>query len=205
MILIGYFRDYILFLTNLFLDFWYIGPVVTIIFIVAVCVERWREYKHSGSFIREIDTKGADIFKSHLENIIKKLGYTIEKARQADGNEVAFIGLRDDVRFFIRAVRNRGAVGWKFIEESLKAKRFHRCHGLIVVTNKHFTSKARRLAMENGVMLWDRADLISSLFDAREEIFSDDEARVMRHESVDEFIAENHLMPGGKSEDNLPG
>lgn len=169
MILFGYFKDYLRALTDLALDFWYIVPIITIGLVVAICFERWRDYKLYRSSIYDIDSKEIGDFKRHLNDVIVRLGYVIEWTKHKDDNEVSMVASKDGVKVMLRAVRNGGAIGWQLIEESLKVMKFHGCHQLIMVTNKHFTVRAKEFAAVNGVILWDRDKLIKNLLDTKEE------------------------------------
>ncbi|MBI4826151.1 MAG: restriction endonuclease [Nitrospirae bacterium] len=169
MILFGYFKDYLRSLTDLALDFWYIVPVITAALAAKFFFDQWTEHKLSGSSINDIDSREIGDFISHLNDIVVRLGYIIEWVNHNNDHEVNMLIVKNGVKVLFRAVRNQGKIGWKPIQESLDAMRFHECHELIMVTNKYFTFRAREFAEENGVVLWDRDKLIKNLFDTKEE------------------------------------
>lgn len=170
LILFGYFQDYLLFLTNLAFDFWYIVPIITISLAGKICFDYWREHKLHRSSINDIDSKEIGNFITHLTNIIVRLGYVIEWVKYKDNHEFNMVAVKDGVNVMIRAIRNEGKIGWKPIQESLNVMKFHGCHILIMVTNKHFTFRAKEFATLNGAVLWDREELVKNLLDTKEEV-----------------------------------
>ena len=51
-------------------------------------------------------------------------------------------------------------IGNKAVQEAYSGKAYYNCHVGVVLTNRYFTRSAVELAQKNGILLWDRSQLL---------------------------------------------
>jgi hypothetical protein len=96
-------------------------------------------------------------FEIFVCNILKKLNfYDIELTKASGDQGVDILAEKDGIRYAIQCKRYSQPVGNKAIQEVYSGKSYYKCHIGIVVTNNYFTQSARKLAYENGIVLWDK-------------------------------------------------
>lgn len=54
-------------------------------------------------------------------------------------------------------------VGNKAVQETFSGKTFYNRHIGVVLTNNYFTASAKELAERNGIILWDRKQLLKMI------------------------------------------
>ncbi len=193
--LFEYLIEYFLAIIDFLVNYWYIWTLASLFFlgcaVVGICVER----RNSRSGIDRVDIENAKEFQELLENVLKGMGYRIDSHHHTNDHNLDLIALKDGVKVMVRTIRNKGKVGLKAINDALKLKAIHECHGVIIVTNKSYSGRARDLAARNGVVLWNRDDLATNLIDTGGEVAAEEEETAVSYETghvktIDEFMEE---------------
>jgi len=120
-----------------------------------------RERRLMRAGIYDIDRMEGREFERYLETLFARLGYRVELTPQGAGADLVIE--KDRCRTAIQAKRYSTLVGLRAIREVLGAKDAYRCDVAMVVSNRAYTSRARRLAGANDVELWDREQLVRRL------------------------------------------
>lgn len=116
------------------------------------------EGPHSSDF----DSMGGHEFESFCADLLKKNEFTdIEVTRGSGDQGIDVLAVKDFVKYGFQCKCYSSSVGNKAVQEALAGKNYYGCHVAVVLTNSHFTSAARELAEQTGVVLWDRDRLLS--------------------------------------------
>ncbi len=113
------------------------------------------------------DLSGTD-FERFCDQILKRRGYKNVRLTPAKGDfGVDIIAESMQLKFAIQCKRSKNNIGNKAIQEALSGKVYYKCDEAIVVTNRYFTRQAKQTASATGVILWDRAFLLSMMIEAK--------------------------------------
>jgi restriction system protein len=115
------------------------------------------------SGINEIDKMDGQAFEKYLEALFTKLGYKVERTRYVGDYGADLVTVKNGVKTVIQAKRYKNKVHTKAIQEAVAAKGYYGCSQAMVVTNNFYTKQAEELAKSNGVLLWNRNDLLKVL------------------------------------------
>ena len=112
---------------------------------------------------QEISAMDQDSFEDYLVRLFIKLGYRIR--RQDHVQKGCILIQKRKRRIHVHALKTKGPVGTKSLEELLFCMKEHACDGLIISTSG-YTVAARTMAKEQNIGIWDwdclnRASLIA--------------------------------------------
>ena len=147
-----------------------VWPIFALIALVVVAkfIYRCYEYRRlAASGILDIDKMDGRTFEKYLEVLFKKLGYKVLRTRYVGDYGADLVTEKNGIKTIIQAKRYKGKVGVKAVHEAVAAKGYYDCTKSMVVTNSQYTKQAIKLARANGVILWDRQDLIKALLAAK--------------------------------------
>ncbi len=147
-----------------------VWPIFALIALVVVAkfIYRCYEYRRlAASGILDIDKMDGRTFEKYLEVLFKKLGYKVLRTRYVGDYGADLVTEKNGIKTIIQAKRYKGKVGVKAVQEAVAAKGYYDCTKSMVVTNSQYTKQAIKLARANGVILWDRQDLIKALLAAK--------------------------------------
>ena len=113
--------------------------------------------------IQEIDKMTGTQFEKRLELLFRDHGYDVRHTGRLGDYGGDLVVEREGTRSVVQAKRSANEVGLSAVREALAAKGIYECTEAMVVTNATFTWRARKLADANGVVLWDRQQLIALL------------------------------------------
>lgn len=112
--------------------------------------------------LHTVDLMDGAGFERWCAQLLHILGFSdIELTKASGDHGVDIIAVKDDVRYAFQCKRYSSDVGNRSIQEIHAGKSVYHCHVGIVVTNRHFTSGAKKLANATGTLLWDRDKLKS--------------------------------------------
>lgn len=123
------------------------------------------DVKESQSYLSErmnmydnkIDYMTGEDFEFFIAQLLAKIGFSNIQLTKGSGDQgVDIIAEKDNIKYAFQCKRYDKPVGNKAVQEVFAGKFFYRCHAAIVVTNNYFTKSAKKLAHENGVVLWDK-------------------------------------------------
>src|SRR5581483_5641913 len=106
-------------------------------------------------------------FELFLSTLFRRLGYSVELTKYHGDFGADLVVSNGGSRTAVQAKRWTKRVGLRAVQEAVAATAMFGCDAALVVANREFTQQARRLARANTVELWDRAALVSKLFDAK--------------------------------------
>ena len=140
---------------------WWLWLIVGAVLLVRAVRSVVRERRLVRAGIYDIDRMDGREFERYLEALFARLGYRVEQTPSGDGADLVLE--KDRCRTAVQARRHAKPVGLRAIQDVLRAKGAHRCNVAIVVSNRAYTLRARRLAVANDVELCDREQLVRRL------------------------------------------
>jgi restriction system protein len=148
-------------------EFWPLWVLLGAVFVVRalLVLREWVRLRRSG--IAEIDRMDGRTFERCLAMLFRRLGYHVEHVGRRGDYGADLVVRRDGKRVVVQAKRWTKNVGIKAVQEANAAPALYGCSGAMVVTNRHFTAAAKKLARANGVVLWDRDRLVKALLAVR--------------------------------------
>ena len=103
-------------------------------------------------------------FEDWCANLLKINGFEDVEVTKASGDYgIDIIAKKESIRFAIQCKRFKKPLTNKSVQEANAGKAYYKCPIAAVMTNSTFTKAAKKLAEENGVILWDREYLIKLL------------------------------------------
>lgn len=142
---------------------WQLWALVALVGLGRAALWAFGQRKLARSGIAEIDAMDGPTFERRLVTLFRTLGYRVEHIGRRGDYGADLVVSKDGVRTVVQAKRWTRNVGVKAIQEAHAAPAMHGCARALVVTNRHFTDSAHRLARANGVELWDRDKLVNAL------------------------------------------
>lgn len=134
-----------------------------ILFFLSRLVRKIPGKRLSKSTIWEIDHMSGEDFEKYLEILFKKKGYQVERTAYVGDYGVDLVVQHGFQTYAVQAKRYRNKVGVKAVQEVVAGMGYYDCHESMVVTNSYFTPQAIQLAEKNGVILWDRTELLRQI------------------------------------------
>lgn len=114
--------------------------------------------------IRRIDKMTGFEFEEYMQGVLKKNKYkNVVLLPRTNDYGVDLIADYDGLRYAIQCKLYSNKVGNSAIQEVKTGLDYHQCDQGIVVTNNYFTKNAINLAEANGIILWNRDELIKRL------------------------------------------
>lgn len=107
-------------------------------------------------------------FEGFCAEILEKNGYDNVSVTRGSGDQgVDIIAYRDGVKYGFQCKCYTADIRNKAVQEIYAGKTYYQCHVGIVLTNRHFTPAAIDLAKKNGIVLWDRSELLELIEKAK--------------------------------------
>jgi restriction system protein len=144
-------------------QFWYVWLLFGVLLIGRFVLYLIEKQQLARSGIADIDKMDGRTFEKYLEVMFERLGFKVERTRYIGDYGADLVTQRDGIKTVIQAKRHKDKVGIKAIQEAVAAKGYYDCKKAMVVTNSFYTNQARELALKNGVVLWDRKDVVKHL------------------------------------------
>ena len=142
--------------------------IILLIPVGIVILVRWI-IKEISSFCKgkDIDVSNANIdamdglqFESFIANLVRENGYKNVKITKASGDYgVDVLAEKNGQVYAIQCKRYSEKLGIKPVQEVYAGAQMYNADICVVATNSYFTTAAKHLAEQTGVILWDRASL----------------------------------------------
>lgn len=126
--------------------------------------ENKKEDTHSTNQIdlynNQFDYMEGHDFEYFCAELLRKNGFSDVKVTQGSGDQgIDILATKDGIKYGIQCKCYSSDIGNKAVQEVFSGKSFYNCHVGVVLTNRYFTSSAKKLAEKNGILLWDRDKL----------------------------------------------
>lgn len=120
-------------------------------------LDEFATYGSVDAELLSIDLMDGHDFERWCANVLCDLGYSNVEVTPGSGDQgVDVLAEKDSIRYAIQCKCYSSNLGNTPIQEVSAGKSFYRCHVGVVMTNRHFTPKAKELADATGTLLWDR-------------------------------------------------
>lgn len=107
--------------------------------------------------LTNVDVMEGIQFEHYCGDLLKANGFINIKYTDVTGDQgVDVIAEKDNIKYAIQCKRYSSDVGNQAVQEVFAGKTLYGCDVGIVMTNGHFTPKARELAKATHIALWDR-------------------------------------------------
>ena len=107
-------------------------------------------------------------FENWCAELLKQTGFTEVEVTPGSGDQgVDILAVKEGVYYAIQCKCYSSDLGNTPIQEVYAGKEMYNCQVGAVMTNRHFTEGARKLAEKTRVLLWDRNKLIELLEQAK--------------------------------------
>lgn len=117
--------------------------------------------------LMSIDNMEGLEFEYWCADLLRGNGYTDVEVTQGSGDQgVDIIAVKDGIRYAIQCKCYHSNLGNTPVQEVNTGKVIYHCHVGVVMTNRYFTTGAKKAADATGVLLWDR-DYITKLLETR--------------------------------------
>ena len=127
------------------------------------------EQKLRESGISEVDTMTGKVFEMYLEGILKARGYGVRlTSTTGDFGADLILSTDENTTIVVQAKRYSKKVGVRAVQEIVSAKSYYGADECWVITNNYFTSPALELADSNGVILFDRDELVEWMIEYKQ-------------------------------------
>ncbi|MFC0473159.1 restriction endonuclease [Halalkalibacter kiskunsagensis] len=118
---------------------------------------------HLSTTILNIDDISDPEFHQLLVPIFQRQGYSVNKTKLNRKSTANLILRKKGLKAIVHTKRQSNNVGSSFIQEAIACKEMYQAKKSIVVTNRHFTTAAKKVARANKVTLIDRDSLDAML------------------------------------------
>ncbi len=109
----------------------------------------------------DIDNLDGAEFEEWCANLLRNNCFTNVQVTKTSGDQgVDILAQKNDIKYAIQCKCYSSNLGNSPIQEVHAGKSMYNCHVGVVMTNRHFTSGAKKLANATGVLLWDREKLL---------------------------------------------
>jgi restriction system protein len=139
-----------------------IGALV-ILAIGGLVVSRAENSRLRQSGIIDVDKMDGASFEKYLQAVFSGMGFSVEATPPSGDFGADLVITKDGIRTVVQAKRSSDSIGVRAVQEVLAAERMYGCTKAIVVSNSRYTAQAQKLAEANGVELWDRDRLVSTI------------------------------------------
>ena len=104
-----------------------------------------------------INTMDGHDFEYFCADLLIKNGFDKVEVTKGTGDQgIDIIAFKDGIKYGIQCKCYANDIGNSAVQEAFSGRSFYRCHVAAVLTNRYFTSSAKELAENNGVLLRDR-------------------------------------------------
>ena len=111
--------------------------------------------------MQQIDAMDGYEFEQYVAYLLQVNGFTNVGVTKKSGDYgVDIIGNREGNVYAFQCKRFHSKVGVKSVQEIVTGAKMYNANVMVVVTNSYFTQAAQNLARANGVLLWDRRNLM---------------------------------------------
>lgn len=103
-------------------------------------------------------------FENFCATILKQNGFKNVSVTKCSGDQgIDILASKDGIKYGIQCKCYASEVGNKAVQEAFSGKTFYNRHVGVVLTNNYFTPSAKELAEKNGIILWDRKQLLKMI------------------------------------------
>ena len=120
------------------------------------------------SEMEKVDNMDGHAFENWCAELLKQTGFTEVEVTPGSGDQgVDILAVKEGVYYAIQCKCYSSDLDNTPIQEVYAGKEMYNCQVGAVMTNRHFTEGARKLAEKTRVLLWDRNKLIELLEQAK--------------------------------------
>jgi hypothetical protein len=132
--------------------------VVCLIAIIGIATWRWLRLQRAYRAIEfyQIDSMTGPQFEDYMVRVFRNLQFGVKHIGKTGDQGCDLILVRNGKRIACQLKRYAGAVGNFAVQEAVAAVRYYGCDASMVVTNSHFTTSAKALAIKNNCELIER-------------------------------------------------
>lgn len=117
----------------------------------------------------DFDSMDGHTFERFCATLLEKNSFTKVCLTGGTGDQgIDIIAFRDEIKYGIQCKCYSTDVGNAAVQEVFSGRAYYGCHIGIVLTNRYFTRAAISLAEKNGVVLWDRDQLLRLIKNAKQ-------------------------------------
>lgn len=103
-------------------------------------------------------------FENFCATLLKQNGFKNVSVTKGSGDQgIDVLATKDGIKYGIQCKCYSSEVGNKAVQETFSGKTFYNRHIGVVLTNNYFTASAKELAERNGIILWDRKQLLKMI------------------------------------------
>ena len=118
--------------------------------------------------MEKVDNMDGHAFENWCAELLKQTGFTEVEVTPGSGDQgVDILAVKEGVYYAIQCKCYSSDLDNTPIQEVYAGKEMYNCQVGAVMTNRHFTEGARKLAEKTRVLLWDRNKLIELLEQAK--------------------------------------
>lgn len=118
-------------------------------------------FKDAEEELRKVDCMEGHAFEYWCADLVEKNGFINVSVTQGSGDQgVDVLAEKDGVKYAIQCKCYSSDLGNSPIQQVNAGKTIYHCHLGIVMTNRSFTTGAKKAAEATGVLLWDRNKLV---------------------------------------------
>ena len=112
----------------------------------------------------DFDNMDGHEFENFCATLLKQNGFKNVSVTKGSGDQgIDVLATKDDIKYGIQCKCYSSEVGNKAVQEAFSGKTFYNRHVGVVLTNNYFTASAKELAEKNGIILWDRKQLLKMI------------------------------------------
>lgn len=131
-----------------------------------ITTDEFSRYGGTDAALLSIDLMEGHEFEHWCAEALRNSGFADVEVTPGSGDQgVDVLAKKDGIKYAVQCKCYSTNLGNTPIQEVNAGKFFYRAHVGVVMTNQHFTPKARELAEATGTLLWDR-DWIKTYLDA---------------------------------------
>ena len=130
-----------------------------------IAMYQWLNYREKivNSGIAEIDRMDGQRFEVFLQEFLRRKGFRVRLTPVTADYGADLVLEKNGVRLVVQAKRWQGTVGIEAVQQVIGAIKHYQAQKGLVITNSYFSDNAKKLALSNQVLLWDRDKLIELL------------------------------------------
>lgn len=112
----------------------------------------------------DFDNMDGHEFENFCATLLKQNGFKNVSVTKGSGDQgIDVLATKDGIKYGIQCKCYSSEVGNKAVQETFSGKTFYNRHIGVVLTNNYFTASAKELAERNGIILWDRKQLLKMI------------------------------------------
>lgn len=129
-----------------------------------ISLKMLKDFEAIAGKIEEADGMDGHEFEYWCADLLKSNGFSnVEVTRGSGDQGVDVVAEKGGIRYAIQCKCYSSNLGNTPVQEVYAGQSMYRCQIGAVMTNRYFTAGAQELAEANGVLLWDRDELIKML------------------------------------------